>query len=151
MRWRRKRERPQDGDTQQFPDIAEKVRFWEEQDRINQTLIPRVIRQHELLTKHIEEHDNLPELFGRQLADALAEQSRRFEKEQRENLHNQSELFRRELRAAREEQSRRFETERKDLHNQYGANARHRNLLFPWLAIGAFLVSLMAIIVSLWA
>ena len=132
MSWRRERERPKDGDTQQSPDIAEKVRFWEEQDRINQTLIPRVIRQHELLTKHIEEHDNLPELFGRQLADALAEQSRRFEKERRESLDNQSELFRRELRAALDEQSRRVR-------------------LLRWLVTGAFLVSLMAIIVSLWA
>ena len=33
--------------------IADRVRFWEEQDKINQELIPRVIRQHELLTAHI--------------------------------------------------------------------------------------------------
>ena len=44
--------------------IAEKVRFWEEQDKINQELIPRVIRQNELLTKHIAEHDSLPEVAG---------------------------------------------------------------------------------------
>ncbi len=42
------------------PHVAERVRFWEEQDRINQELIPRVIRQHELLTKHIEDHEILP-------------------------------------------------------------------------------------------
>ena len=42
------------------PPIAERVRFWEEQDRINQELIPRVIRQHELLTKHISDHEMLP-------------------------------------------------------------------------------------------
>ena len=40
--------------------IAERVRFWEEQDRINQELIPRVIRQNELLTGHIADHENLP-------------------------------------------------------------------------------------------
>ena len=39
------------------PKIAEKVRFWEEQDRINRELIPRVIKQHELLTGHIEGHE----------------------------------------------------------------------------------------------
>ena len=39
------------------PKIAEKVRFWEEQDRINRELIPRVIKQHELLTTHIEGHE----------------------------------------------------------------------------------------------
>ena len=39
------------------PKIAEKVRFWEEQDRINRELIPRVIKQHELLTAHVEGHE----------------------------------------------------------------------------------------------
>ena len=42
------------------PGIAERVRFWEEQDRINQELIPKVIRQHELLTRHISDHEMLP-------------------------------------------------------------------------------------------
>ena len=42
------------------PPIAERVRFWEEQDRINQELIPRVVRQHELLTRHISDHEMLP-------------------------------------------------------------------------------------------
>ena len=40
--------------------ISERVRFWEEQDKINQELIPRVIRQSELLAGHIAEHENLP-------------------------------------------------------------------------------------------
>ncbi|WP_338472791.1 hypothetical protein R4Z10_08720 [Niallia sp. XMNu-256] len=30
--------------------IAEKVRFWEEQDQINKELIPRVVKNHELIT-----------------------------------------------------------------------------------------------------
>src|SRR5690606_22939026 len=30
--------------------IAEKVKFWEEQDQINKQLIPRVIKNHELIT-----------------------------------------------------------------------------------------------------
>ena len=38
--------------------IAERVKFWQEQDRINRELIPRVIKSHELLTKHIESHEN---------------------------------------------------------------------------------------------
>ena len=57
------------------PPISERVRFWEEQDRINQALIPRVIRQNELLAKHIAEHDDLPELIGRVISDALSEQA----------------------------------------------------------------------------
>ena len=52
--------------------IEERVRFWEEQDRINQELIPRVIRQNELLTKHIAEHDSLPEVAGNAISQALA-------------------------------------------------------------------------------
>jgi hypothetical protein len=35
--------------------IAEKVRFWEEQDRINGVLIPRVLRMNETLTKITEQ------------------------------------------------------------------------------------------------
>lgn len=61
------------------PGIAERVRFWEEQDRINQVLIPRVVRQNELLTKHIAEHDDLSQLIGRVVADALAEQARQYD------------------------------------------------------------------------
>ena len=61
------------------PTIGERVRFWEEQDRINQALIPRVIRQNELLSKHIAEHDDLPELVGRVISEALAEQARQYE------------------------------------------------------------------------
>ena len=52
--------------------IAERVRFWEEQDKINQELIPRVIRQHELLTQHIGEHDNLPAVVSQAVAQALS-------------------------------------------------------------------------------
>ena len=40
------------------PKIAERVKFWQEQDRINRELIPRVIKSHELLTKHIESHED---------------------------------------------------------------------------------------------
>ena len=53
--------------------IADKVRFWEEQDKINQELIPRVIRQHELLTHHIAEHANLPAVVAQAVAQSLAE------------------------------------------------------------------------------
>lgn len=132
MKGRRKQARPNSRHTEEPLGIAERVRFWEEQDRINQVLIPRVIRQHELLTKHIEEHENLPELFHRELLAAMEQQSRRFEEEQRKYLDNQSELFRRELRAALEEQYR-------------GVR------LLRWLVIGAFVVSLAAMTVSLWA
>ena len=39
----------QDGNAER-PSIGEKVRFWEEQDKINQALIPRVMEMHEIVT-----------------------------------------------------------------------------------------------------
>ena len=51
--------------------ISERVRFWEEQDTINQELIPRVIRQHELLTEHIGEHENLPAVVANAVQQAV--------------------------------------------------------------------------------
>lgn len=40
------------------PKIGERVKFWQEQDRINRELIPRVIKNHELLAKHVESHED---------------------------------------------------------------------------------------------
>ncbi len=53
--------------------IADRVRFWEEQDKINQELIPRVIRQHELLTAHITDHESLPLIVSNTINEALSE------------------------------------------------------------------------------
>ena len=53
------------------PNIAERVKFWEEQDKINQELIPRVIRQNELLTSHVADHENLPLVAGNAAREAL--------------------------------------------------------------------------------
>ena len=41
------------------PGIAERVRFWEEQDRINRELIPRVLKQNELLSAHVASHEEV--------------------------------------------------------------------------------------------
>lgn len=60
--------------------IGERVRFWEEQDRINQELIPRVIRQGELISEHVAEHENLQAIVAdavrQAVAQALDEQKR---------------------------------------------------------------------------
>ena len=40
------------------PPIGERVQFWEEQDRINKELIPRVLKINELLTNHIDGHES---------------------------------------------------------------------------------------------
>ena len=58
-------------DDEKPPHIAERVRFWEEQDRINQQLIPRVIRQHELMTRHISDHEMLPIVAAAAAREAL--------------------------------------------------------------------------------
>jgi hypothetical protein len=50
-------------------DIIEKVKFWEEQDKINNLLVPRVMEQHELMTKisksHLENEKTLQEILLR--------------------------------------------------------------------------------------
>ena len=56
--------------------ITERIRFWEEQDKINQELIPRVIRQNQLLTKHIAEHDTLPEVAVNTISEPLPRRGR---------------------------------------------------------------------------
>ena len=48
-----------ESETQDTPKIGEKVRFWEEQDRINKELIPRVVKQHQLFTVHVQGHEDI--------------------------------------------------------------------------------------------
>lgn len=50
------------------PSIAEKVRFWEEQDKINQALIPRVKELHEIVTDLHKRTSNI----SSQIAEAEA-------------------------------------------------------------------------------
>ena len=52
--------------------IGERVQFWEEQDKINQALIPRVIRQKERLDEHIENHEDLLEAATKAFQETLA-------------------------------------------------------------------------------
>ncbi len=80
------------------PSIGERVKFWEEQDRINQELIPRVIRQHELFTAHIADHENLPLIAGNAISAALADA--------REEQRQQHEAALEVSRMEREEQNR---------------------------------------------
>ena len=105
--------------------IQDKVRFWEEQDKSNQELIPRVIRQNELLTKHISEHDNLPSLAANAVSQALRE--------------------------AREEDNRRFEAALQDARKELAAESlRFRNVLIG-LAVVAIAVALVSLGVNILA
>ena len=85
------------------PNIAERVKFWEEQDKINQELIPRVIRQHELLTSHIADHENLPLVAANAMREALEEVR------QQQQAQHEAEMA--ELRAEAEERSRQHQAE----------------------------------------
>ena len=58
--------------------IGERVRFWQEQDQLNQALVPRVIAQGELLSQHIAEHDDLSRVVSGAVQFALLQQSQRF-------------------------------------------------------------------------
>ena len=125
------------------PPIAERIRFWEEQDRINQELIPRVIRQHELLTKHISDHEMLPIVAASAAREAV-------EQAQGETLRQLEEVgaLNRELanqleQAAkdREEQERRHEEELSQLR---------RERRTPWaLACVACVIATVAIIMAI--
>ena len=126
------------------PGIAERVRFWEEQDRINQALIPRVIRQSELLTKHVAEHDDLPQLVSRVVADALAEQAKQYDAalagatEQLNSAHGEA------LQAANAELEKRYESAVAKVQQEA---RRTRNRLTA-VSAGAVAVAVAAVIIA---
>ena len=103
--------------------IQDKVRFWEEQDKINQELIPRVIRQNELLTKHIAEHDDLPVLAAQAVSQAVRE--------------------------AREEDSRRFEAAVQDAKRELAAESLTMRNRLIGLTIAAVAVALASLGVNI--
>ena len=102
--------------------IKEKVKFWEEQDRINKKLIPRVLCLSELLGKHIAEHENLPNLFAGELAKALKKQSSQFESE----LKNAKKVLDKELLEATSKQSEQAQRELMDCLDRL--KEEHKNL-----------------------
>jgi len=58
----KKNEKPQL--TKEEVKIAEKIKFWEEQDKINQELIPRVIKNHELISELVIRIDEQSTIIG---------------------------------------------------------------------------------------
>ena len=112
------------------PPIAERIRFWEEQDRINQELIPRVIRQHELLTKHISDHEVLPIVAAAAAREAVeqaqGETLRQLEETRNLNLELADQLE--QAKTERVDQNRRHEEELSKLR---------RERLLPWVLAGS--------------
>ena len=157
--------------TEDAPRIAERVKFWEEQDRINQELIPRVIRQQELLTGHISDHENLPLIAGNAINEALAEareeqgQQLAAARAEREEQGRQHEAELAAAKAEWEEQNRRHEAElaatkveREEQDRQYqtslvalqGQTLKVRNLVIG-VSVGAAVISIVAIVVAILA
>ncbi len=145
--------------------IVEKVKFWEEQDKINQELIPRVIRQHELFARHVADHENLPLIAGNAISEALAEareeQRRQHEAElaavraemdaQRRRheaalaeVESERDAQQRQYIAEREEQRRQHETELAALRQERAIRGR----LVVGIAAGAAAISAVAVILS---
>jgi hypothetical protein len=137
------------------PSISERVRFWEEQNRINQELIPRVIRQHELLTAHIADHENLPLIAGNAISEALAaareEQQQQHETElaavkaEGEEQHRRHQAELEAAKAERQEQNRHHQEDIAALQEQV---RKMRNLLIG-AATGATAISIAAIIFAI--
>ena len=141
--------------TPDSPPIADRVRFWEEQDKINQELIPRVIRQHELLTSHIADHENLPLVAGNAISEALAEARQQQQvqhdaemAELRAETEEQRRLQATELRAAkaeREEQGRQHSNEVTTLQAQL-RQARNQLLM---VAGGAVVIAIAGVVIGI--
>ena len=129
---------PTQFDNGETPSIAERVRFWEEQDKINQELIPRVIRQNELLTKHIAEHDSLPELAGNAISQALAGA--------REELQQHYEAA---LDAAKKESAEQFRASLDQTLASLRQETRKMRNLLVVVSSGAVVVGIAALVVSL--
>ena len=130
---------------QEPPPIAERVRFWEEQDRINQALIPRVIRQNELLAKHIAEHDDLPQLIGRVISDALAEQATQYENALERASTDMKASYDEALVKAKEQQGQEYAKAVHQVREQ--ANRFRKRLIF--VASSAIAVAVVAVIFAI--
>ena len=156
--------------------ISERVKFWEEQDKINQELIPRVIRQHELLTGHIAEHENLPAVVADAVQQAIAgdreEQRRLYEAaletakaEFNKQSENQKQLYEAALNTAKtefteraSEQQHQYETSleaaRTELNGRLQKTLdreirRIRNLFIGTVAVSGVIIVAAAVMVSI--
>ena len=134
---RKKKGQAQDKQESASEGIAERVRFWEEQDRINQVLIPRVIRQGELLANHIKEHENLPKLFQAELTKAVSD----LKKARDRNLQEADQLFQHKLSEAVTDLRRAHARASREAATRLAQETKR----LTWLMVWAFIFSLMAL------
>ncbi len=71
--------------TEPVPSIAEKVRFWQEQDQINQALIPRVVKLHDTVAEIARQMEGTPTLLA-----AMESRLRRQTHEEKEKLEQRA-------------------------------------------------------------
>ena len=133
--------------------ISERVRFWEEQDRINQELIPRVVRQHELLTEHIGEHENLPAVVAGAVQQAVAGTR----EEQRQLYEAALESAKTEFDDRAAEHKRQYESELESAQSEFNKqlsetlqqqSSRMRNLLIRIAAVSGIVIVAAAALVA---
>ena len=133
--------------------VADKVRFWEEQDKINQELIPRVIRQHELLTQHIAEHANLPAVVAQAVAQSLAAaKSEIAEQTQATLTQTQAELEQRYAAAFAETQAQvaaQTQSELERAEAGFKQDSRRTRRLSIAIAAGALTISVVSVIIGI--
>ena len=104
--------------------IGERVRFWQEQDRLNQAVVPRLIAQGELLSQHVVEHENLPRVVSDAVQSALSRQQQRFNEE----LERISEEYAEQLRTTTEDAVGKVEQENEKTINHFKGLLRKTRL-----------------------
>ena len=136
--------------TEEQTQIAEKVRFWEEQDAINKALIPRVIRQNELLAGHIAEHNNLPLVVAR----AVEQATDRVRDEQKELYDAALASMKAEFDEQSETQARQYDAALRSAHADFTdaldeRTRRIRNISFVLLAASAVAILAISALIAL--
>ena len=121
--------------------IAERVKFWQEQDRINRELIPRVIKGHELLTRHVESHED-----GDSLARAQIELLQTRMVESYEAAKSQIESLQTQMAESHETSKARIDTLEARVAE---LETRWANKVSRWLPYAALALAVVALVLAL--
>ena len=132
------------------PGIADKVRFWEEQDRINRELIPRVLKQNELLSAHVASHEEVRVQAASLMSsmDALAERHKR---EMAELEARTSEQIRSSMNSRIDEMTERHKMEMAELEVRMAADARSATRFAVVVSIASAGIATLAVVLALMA
>ncbi len=120
----------------QLPKIAEKIKFWEEQDQINKAVIPRILKAHDLATDLSEKFIGFSETVGK------------IEGRINEKITNNRETTHKEIEAFRTEFSESVNTEIKAIKEQLSRVSAPSRIMYLAIAINC-LLSVAAIAISL--